>query len=191
MVRIMILLNRLTVSVLLALMSGMGASWAHADGGWFGGITVPAAAIDNGVSARAARQTQSGDAMLSTVAFGHAVDLNVDYIDKPDQLGAWSWLPSEAGTHSWLLNGVGRLHLGERWSLMGRVGTYRGDVALDDQYRGLSDSQPHTTFGMGLKFDLTETLDLEGGWDRFRLGVTHSGPDTDFDLLTLGLKYRF
>ncbi|MDE3009986.1 MAG: hypothetical protein KGI67_03785 [Pseudomonadota bacterium] len=88
--------------------------------------------------------------------------------------------------------GVGTWALNDSLGVTGRLGAYRGDVDPGQIYRLTPDSPAlHPTYGMGLRYDISANLRLQGGWDRYHLGVSLHPGDGGVDLLSIGLKYRF
>jgi OOP family OmpA-OmpF porin len=81
---------------------------------------------------------------------------------------------------------TGSLPLGERFSLFGRAGAFFWDGDAD--LNGVSQARPEDTnlfLGFGLSYRLTEKLELTGDWSRYEL------EDTESDVASLGLRYRF
>lgn len=81
---------------------------------------------------------------------------------------------------------TGSLPLGERFSLIGRAGTFFWDGDAD--INGVSQARPEDTnlfLGIGVSYQLTEKLELTGDWSRYEL------EDTESDVLAVGLRYLF
>ena len=171
--------------VLAGLVSATGGAVAATDG-WFGGIQV-APWIDR---SDALLNLDRLDAPVRKRGGGTAVrrfDLEVGYGE-----GAGPAVAGVAsnGTRDFRLAGVGTWSLGDALGLTGRVGAYRGDIEVGSLYRLTPDASLHPTYGMGLRFDVSANLRLQGGWDRYHLGPSLR-PGDGVDLLTIGLKYRF
>ena len=98
---------------------------------------------------------------------------------------------SSATGRNFRLSGVGVWSLGENFGVTGRVGAYQGDVELGNGYRDNVSAVIHPTYGMGLRYDVSANLRVQGGWDRYHLGQSLRPGDGGVDLLTIGLKYRF
>jgi hypothetical protein len=87
---------------------------------------------------------------------------------------------------------VGTWALNDSLGLTGRLGAFKGDVDASTLYRLTPDGNSlHPTIGMGLRYDISSNLRLQGGWDRYHLGVSLHPGDGGVDLLSIGLKYRF
>ena len=175
----------LPVVALAVLASAAGSAMAATDG-WFGGIQV-APWIDR---SDALLNLDRLDAPLRKRAGALAArrfDVEFAYGDPATApVGA---TPANGG-RDFRLAGVGTWSLGEAVGLTGRVGAYRGDVDASTLYRLTPDASLHPTYGMGLRFDVSANLRLQGGWDRYHLGPSLRAGD-GVDLLTIGLKYRF
>jgi OOP family OmpA-OmpF porin len=91
--------------------------------------------------------------------------------------------------------GLGMVPIAERFSLYGKLGLYRGEVegrgagVVQGEPINLEgdDSNNDLTFGFGLKFDLTRNAAIRGEWQRY----SDMGEDTDVDVLSIGLVWRF
>ena len=97
------------------------------------------------------------------------------------------------------LSAVGMLPIMDRLSLFGRAGLYRSDVELSGTGRlgattvpvSSSDDNIDFTFGLGVRYDVTRNIGVRAEWQRY-LGV--GGDDTgesDIDLLSIGVLFRF
>lgn len=160
--------------------------------GWFGGLQV-------------APWVSRADALLNLDYAGGSIDL-------PQRKVHGSVLPavpthrfdvelayaedSSAGSgqagRDFRLAGVGTWKLNDSFGFTGRVGAYRGDVDASTLYRLTPDAASlHPLVGMGMRYDISSNLRLQGGWDRYHLGISLNPGNGGVDLLTIGLKYRF
>ena len=166
---------------------------ASAESGWFGGISAAQALLRQTDISRSG-SLDGSDRMTSTVNVHRNLRLEMGYAD-PYRSGG-SDLPVLPGApvrgRGWQLSGVGTLPIGDRFGVFGRVGAYRGDLALNPNYNGSSDLT-QATYGMGLKYDFSTNLRVQGGWDRYRLSLRPGSQEVgqDVDLLSIGLKYKF
>jgi OOP family OmpA-OmpF porin len=81
---------------------------------------------------------------------------------------------------------VGTIPLSERFALMGRAGMFfwNGNAEINAVSQASpEDNNPY--FGAGLRFDLSQKLQLTGDWTRYDL------EDTDSGVLSIGLQYQF
>ena len=81
---------------------------------------------------------------------------------------------------------VGTIPLSERFALMGRAGMFfwNGSAEINAVSQASpEDNNPY--FGAGLRFDLSEKVQLTGDWTRYDL------EDTDSGVLSVGLQYQF
>jgi OOP family OmpA-OmpF porin len=84
------------------------------------------------------------------------------------------------------LGATGSIPLGERFALFGRAGAFFWDG--DAEINSVSQATPEDTnpyLGAGAKFAITDHLSLAGDWTRYELD------DTESDVISLGLTYRF
>ncbi len=91
----------------------------------------------------------------------------------------------EASADGFELGLVGRIPLGDKLAVIGRIGNYwwSGDVSID----GLetSESGNDVAYGIGGEFTFTPSFGLTVDWRRYSLD------DTDIDVAMLGLVIRF
>lgn len=91
----------------------------------------------------------------------------------------------DAQADGWELSVIGRIPVGNRFSLLGRTGLLWWDART--QVIMVSDhlSKRDTFFGFGGEFSATEKLGITAGWTRYDL-------DSDnIDYLSIGLRFRF
>lgn len=195
-------MNR-TLSPLLSLLLALGAGVdACAADGWFGGLLIApwisrTDALLNldrveGPAAPASRKaTATGAGVPGAQGAGRRVDVELGYGAAQDLAdGPLGSARTPAG-QAFRLSGVGTWSLGSAVGVTGRVGAYRGDVEMQNAYRLVPDASVHPTFGMGLRYDYSPNLRLQGGWDRYNPAGSLRPGDGGVDLLTIGLKYRF
>jgi OmpA-OmpF porin, OOP family len=93
------------------------------------------------------------------------------------------------------LTGVGAFPLGNAFSVYGKAGIYRGEVdgRLDATLVSGSAEDTNTdfTFGAGVKFDMTQNVALRAEWQRYNDMGGDDTTETDVDVLSVGLLYRF
>jgi OOP family OmpA-OmpF porin len=95
-----------------------------------------------------------------------------------------------AGTtkgNAWELVGVGAWPLIERVSVYGKLGAYRGEL------KGPSDKETNNdlTYGAGLQYDLNKQVGVRGEWQRYNKMGGGSIAETNVDVLSVGVVYRF
>jgi len=100
---------------------------------------------------------------------------------------------------AWDLVGVASIPFGGRFAAYGKLGFYRGDVEVraTASVPGFSataqadDQNTDVTFGFGLKLDISRNLAVRAEWQRYNnVGGSDTG-ESDIDLLSIGLLYRF
>jgi len=87
---------------------------------------------------------------------------------------------------------VGTLPLSQSIGLNGRVGTIYGWTKVEGSAPGLATGREHgfgLSYGAGLNFALTRTVDLRLDWDRYRLDFK-TGRD-DVDVAAVGVAFKF
>jgi OmpA-OmpF porin, OOP family len=90
------------------------------------------------------------------------------------------------------LSALGMLPLAERFSLYGKAGIYRGEIDASSSIGGsASEDNTDLTLGAGVQFDMTRNIALRGEWQRYMdMGGEETG-ESDVDLLSVNVLYRF
>ena len=91
---------------------------------------------------------------------------------------------------------VGMLPLADKFSLYGKIGLYRADTDADVTLTGFppateSDSNTDLTFGVGVRFDITRNLGLRAEWQRYGDVSASDFGESDIDVISLGVLFRF
>ena len=93
------------------------------------------------------------------------------------------------------LVGVGMFPIANNLSLYGKAGVYRGEVEgrLDTTLVSGSTKDTNTdlTFGAGVKFDMTRSVALRAEWQRYQDMGGDDTTESDVDVLSVGVLYRF
>jgi OOP family OmpA-OmpF porin len=110
---------------------------------------------------------------------------------------------------AWDLVGVGALPLSERWSLTGKLGLYQADVKsrrVATTFSRLvtppapvgtpvttesSVNDSGVTFGLGVRYDFTRHFGVRAEWQRYGKVGTDDTAESDIDVLSAGVLYRF
>lgn len=100
---------------------------------------------------------------------------------------------------AWEVVAVGSLPLMDRLAIYGKLGLFRGEVDLSatGTLGGFtasgsgSDSNTDLTFGFGVRYDFTRNLAVRAEWQRYPdVGGDNTG-ESDVDLLSVGVLFRF
>jgi len=161
----MTLRSSLSAVLMIASCLGLIPSAVAAEAGWFGGVN-------------AAPWAARADMLLN--------------LDRTDT-GVASGLKSTSASKDFRLTSSKTWIVGEKLGVIGRIGAFNS-AEIDPSNNGNklgSDSAYRPTYGMGLRYDVSNSLRLQGGWDRYHLGTSLRPGDGEVDLLTIGLKYRF
>ena len=97
------------------------------------------------------------------------------------------------------LTAVGVFPVTERVSLYGRAGLYRADVELSGSGTlgattipvRETESNSDLTLGIGVRFGITRNLSLRGEWQRYMDVGSDEVGESDIDVLSLGVLFRF
>jgi OOP family OmpA-OmpF porin len=100
---------------------------------------------------------------------------------------------------AWDVVGLLSLPLGP-FSIYGKFGGYYGDIETSSTVAAFgftrtgsaSDTNTDITYGAGVQFDFTRNLAIRGEWQRYEgFGGTEVGGETDMDVYSVGLLWRF
>lgn len=73
-------------------------------------------------------------------------------------------------------------------SLYGKLGFFRGE--LDGL--GITETNQDVTYGVGVQYNFSRQVGVRGEWQRYNnLGGGRFGSETDVDVLSVGVVYRF
>ncbi len=130
-----------------------------------------------------------GDATGMRLTFGYAFNdffaAELTHTDFGDLEQSALGLALSAEADGQELAIVGRMPLGERFAIFGRLGylSWDGDVGIDAVTAGISGND--LSIGAGLEFALGENLSLSMNGTRYRLD------DLDLAVLGFGIRFRF
>ena len=88
---------------------------------------------------------------------------------------------------AWELVGIGAYPLVDKLSVYGKLGVYRGELEAP----GAEETNTDFTFGVGLQYDLLKSVGVRGEWQRYSKMGGGNLVETDVDVLSVGVVYRF
>ena len=75
----------------------------------------------------------------------------------------------------------------DKLSVYGKLGVYRGELEAP----GAEETNTDVTFGVGLQYDLIKNVGVRGEWQRYSKMGGGNLVETDVDVLSVGVVYRF
>ena len=102
-------------------------------------------------------------------------------------LGEASAPGGRAEATAWELVGIGTLPLASQLSLYGKLGVYRGEL----EAAGIEESNTDLTYGLGVQYDFAKAIGVRGEWQRYEKLGGGALVETDADVLSVGVLYRF
>lgn len=100
-------------------------------------------------------------------------------------------------TTAWEVVGLGSFPVANQFSIYGKLGFYRGEADVSSNVAGGSGSRNSTdlTYGLGARYDFSRNLGMRVEWQRYGKveapSTTVSAGDSDIDVLSLGVVWRF
>ena len=88
---------------------------------------------------------------------------------------------------AWELVGIGAYPIVDKLSVYGKLGVYRGELEAP----GAEETNTDLTFGAGLQYDLLKNVGVRGEWQRYSKMGGGNLVETDVDVLSVGVVYRF
>jgi OOP family OmpA-OmpF porin len=171
------------------------------DQGWYVGVSIGQSEADEGIASDMALITSgsvdakdTGWKLYGGFTFNRNFGIELAYVDlgKAKYSGDFFGLPVTGGTieaTGFNMAAIGAIPLSSALSLFGKVGIFSWEAEANDTTAGLPFSQVldgnDLFFGVGASYSFTRNLSMRGEWERFQLD------DTDVDLLSIGLAYRF
>ncbi|MFN0315590.1 MAG: outer membrane protein, partial [Burkholderiales bacterium] len=88
---------------------------------------------------------------------------------------------------------VGTYPVGEQFGVFGKIGlAYTQTDVSSTAFGDADDNSTGVMFGVGGKFSVTKNLSVRVEWERFAgVGETSLTDDTDVDLLSVGVVFKF
>jgi OOP family OmpA-OmpF porin len=103
-------------------------------------------------------------------------------------LGKASDPTGEIKGNAWEIVGVGSFPVANQFSVYGKLGFFRGEL----KGGGLKETNTDLTYGAGVQYDFARNIGVRGEWQRYTsLGGGAFGGDTDADVLSIGVVYKF
>jgi OOP family OmpA-OmpF porin len=88
---------------------------------------------------------------------------------------------------AWELVAVGAYPIVNQLSVYGKLGVYRGEL----EGPGAEETNTDLTYGVGLQYDFLRNVGLRGEWQRYSKMGGGALVETDVDVLSVGVVYRF
>ncbi len=173
---------------LLLVASLVCAPDTHA-GNFYVGADLNRSYVDDNVDIDGTNVLLDGDASGVRLTVGYAFNeyfaAEVTHTDFGDLEQSALGLALSAEADGQELAVLGRMPLGDRFAIFGRLGylSWDGDVGVDAVTEGISGND--VSFGAGIEFALGESLSLSMSGTRYRLD------DLDLAALGFGIRFRF
>jgi OOP family OmpA-OmpF porin len=88
---------------------------------------------------------------------------------------------------AWELVGIGAYPVIDKLSVYGKLGAYRGEL----EGLGAKETNSDLTYGVGLQYDVLKNVGLRSEWQRYNKMGGGAFTETDVDVLSAGVVYRF
>jgi OOP family OmpA-OmpF porin len=88
---------------------------------------------------------------------------------------------------AWEVVGVASYPVIDKLSVYGKLGAYRGELEAP----GAKETNADLTYGLGLQYDVLKNVGLRGEWQRYNKMGGGEVQETDVDVLSVGVVYRF
>ena len=88
---------------------------------------------------------------------------------------------------AWELVGIASYPVIDKLSVYGKLGAYRGEL----EGLGEKETNADVTYGLGLQYDVLQNVGLRGEWQRYNKMGGGNMAETDVDVLSVGVVYRF
>ena len=88
---------------------------------------------------------------------------------------------------AWELVAVGSYPIVNQLSVYGKLGVYRGEL----EGPAAEETNTDLTYGVGLQYDVLKNVGVRGEWQRYNKMGGGDIRETDVDVLSVGVIYRF
>jgi OOP family OmpA-OmpF porin len=97
---------------------------------------------------------------------------------------------------AWELVAIGSVPLADRFSVFGKAGLYRADTDTHVDFGAAgstteSDSNTDLTFGVGLRYDFSPNFGVRAEYQFYSAVAAGFGEESDVDVMSVGLVWRF
>ena len=195
-------LKKTTIAALLAA-SGLVASSAvmaqgkAADMGWYAGVSLGQSSASDACTGISGPGVSCDDKDTAFKIFGgYQVNRNfgveLGYTDLGKASASGGGVNASIESTAFELVGVGSFPINNQFSVYGKLGFYHAETKLKSNI-GVSDSETNTdlTYGLGVQYNFTGNLGVRGEWQRYSSVGGGDIGDSDVDVLSVGLVYKF
>lgn len=192
------------IAALLVLLGAATAASAQQPGGWYGGAAVGQAYYKHTCDGAPAGVTCDNDGTAARFFAGYqwkpsfAMELGFHMLGNIAAQGSGpATVTQTADVRAVDVVYVGSWAMGNRYSIITKLGFYFGKLQADANPSGLtsrgweSRSTNDITYGLGLGYALTDHADFRFEWQHFGHFGTGNPPELDIHLFSIGALYRF
>lgn len=173
---------------------------AMSETGWYVGGSIGQMTADDACAGLTGAGVSCDDEDTTWKIFGgykinrnFAAELGYSDLGEVSARGPGGTATAEAT--AWELVGVGMLPLADRFSAYGKLGVYRGEVdgRVNTVLLNASADESNTdlTFGLGLKYDVSQAVAIRGEWQRYGDIGGNSTGEADLDVISIGVMFQF
>lgn len=191
-------LKKTTIAALLAA-SGLVVSSASmaqgkpADTGFYAGATIGQSDFS---SADCSGVTCDTKDTAFRILGGYQINRNfaaeIGYHDLGKLKVSAPGLSGEVKANAFELVGLGAFPINQQFSIYGKLGFYRGEAKLSGDFGDGKETNTDLTYGVGVQYNFNRQLGVRGEWQRYsKLGGDDTGGDSDVDVLSIGVVFRF
>jgi OmpA-OmpF porin, OOP family len=163
------------------------------DAGFYIGLSFGQSSVDlDCTGASSCDDTDTAMKFIGGYRFNRNLGVEIGYTDLGEATITDPISTATFETSVMEIVGVGSLPIAEKFSVFGKIGIYRGDVdASDPVFGSASESNTGLTFGIGVQWDFTKNLGLRGEWQRYADVGGDSVGESDVDVMSIGVIWRF
>jgi OmpA-OmpF porin, OOP family len=194
-------LKKTTIAALVAvsgvaLSSEAFAQAKPADTGFYIGASIGQSSSSDGCSDLPAGVSCDDKDTAWKILGGYQINQNfaveIGYTDLGKVEASGFGINASVETTAWELVGIGSFPINNQFSIYGKLGFYRAEsegrsnigVSADDTNNDL-------TYGLGVRYNFTRNLGVRGEWQRYsKVGGDAIG-ESDVDVLSVGVIYKF
>ncbi len=177
---------KLTLISLLALAAAGGAN--AADTLWYAGGSIGSASIDERVGGAglgaSVDDSDTGAKLLLGYRLNEMLLFEASWVELGEFQGAVQGAGVNVNTDGFAFHGVGSIPVGERFSILARIGVMFWESDIRVAGLQANDDGTDIAWGLGASYRLADTIDLRAEWERYDAGA-------DIDLVTVGGVVHF
>ena len=174
-------------------MGSMKSAVTGPDSGWYAGGSLGQSKGDcgSGFAGSSCDDSDTAFKIFGGYQFNKYLGAELGYAALGDVKATFPTGDVTVEAKAWDVMAVGTFPVADRFNVFGKLGWFRADSDASGLASG-SDSSSGLTYAIGAGYDFTRNFGLRAEWQRYTdVGGNNVGGETDADVMSIGVVYRF